>query len=595
MNVSALQAAPTAAHPLGSRARILLTSVFKPYARDDEYGSRRVNPMELHHNQVTRVQGAFSLRMFHRSWGLMMIQSNLDAPCTLLDFPDLDRFVAELKNHPYDIVGISAIVPNYLKVARMCELIRLHQPGARIVVGGHVSGLSDLERRIDADHVVRGEGIRWFREFLGEDPGRPVRHPEIISAFGLRTMGVNVREKPADLTATLVPSVGCPMGCNFCCTSAMFGGKGHHVTFYESGDELFELMCRLEEAMGIQAFFVMDENFLLYRKRVTRLLELMEENGKAWSLSVFSSANAVKAYSMEELVRLGVSWLWLGLEGEDSRYSKLAGADTPALVKSLRSNGVKVLGSTIIGLEEHTPGNIDRVIDHAVHHGTDFHQFMLYMPMPGTPLHSDMRTRGLLKDESECELADVHGQEKFNYRHPHFPDGSEGAYLLRAFRRDYEVNGPSLTRIARTMLTLWQRHRGHPDERVRRRVVREWRSLATSFSGVVGAARRIFRKDPFKRLELDRLRKELGDEFGWRSRWWARLAGPLFARYALKEERRLAGGFSCEPPTFYEKNEAALALTNGRPEAASPCRQVCVSTPAVSPRRAASACGVEVS
>ncbi|MGZ3809884.1 MAG: hypothetical protein ACXVCE_17500, partial [Bacteriovorax sp.] len=44
-------------HPLGSQARVLLTSVFGPYARDDEYGSRMINPMELYHNQVTRVQG----------------------------------------------------------------------------------------------------------------------------------------------------------------------------------------------------------------------------------------------------------------------------------------------------------------------------------------------------------------------------------------------------------------------------------------------------------------------------------------------------------------------------------------------------------
>ena len=57
-------------HPLGRRARILLTSVFGPYAQDDEYGSRTINPMELYHNQVTRVQGAFSLRMFHRSLAL---------------------------------------------------------------------------------------------------------------------------------------------------------------------------------------------------------------------------------------------------------------------------------------------------------------------------------------------------------------------------------------------------------------------------------------------------------------------------------------------------------------------------------------------
>ena len=80
-------------HPLGSRARVLLASVFGPYAQDDPYGSRLINPMELYHNQVTRVQQAFSLRTFHRSWGLMLIQVNLSAPCVLLDFPSQERFV----------------------------------------------------------------------------------------------------------------------------------------------------------------------------------------------------------------------------------------------------------------------------------------------------------------------------------------------------------------------------------------------------------------------------------------------------------------------------------------------------------------------
>ena len=69
-----------ATHPLKSGAKVLLTSVFGPYAQDDEYGSRAMNPMELYHNQVTRVQGPFSLRMFHRSWGLMLIQGNIKRP-----------------------------------------------------------------------------------------------------------------------------------------------------------------------------------------------------------------------------------------------------------------------------------------------------------------------------------------------------------------------------------------------------------------------------------------------------------------------------------------------------------------------------------
>src|ERR671922_1746744 len=99
-------------HPKRTRAKVLLTSVFGPYAQDDEFGSRRVNPMELYHNQVTRAQGSFSLRMFHRSWGIMMIQENISAPSTLLDFPTREGFAREIKANTYDIVGISSIIVN---------------------------------------------------------------------------------------------------------------------------------------------------------------------------------------------------------------------------------------------------------------------------------------------------------------------------------------------------------------------------------------------------------------------------------------------------------------------------------------------------
>src|SRR5678809_1098493 len=191
-------------HPLGTRAKVLLTSVFGPYARDDEHGSRALNPMELYHNQVTRVQDVFSLRMFHRSWGLMLIQANLDAPCTLLDFPTLERFVDELRSTRYDVIGISAIMPNLVKVAEMCALIRRHQPAATIVVGGHVASVPGLEGKIDADHIVRGEGVAWFRAFLGQDREQPIRHPLILSAVESRILGVKMGARPADTAATLI-------------------------------------------------------------------------------------------------------------------------------------------------------------------------------------------------------------------------------------------------------------------------------------------------------------------------------------------------------------------------------------------------------
>ena len=562
-------------HPLGIAAKVLLTSVFGPYAVDDEYGSRAINPMELYHNQVTRTQGVFSLRMFHRSWGLMLIQANVDAPCALLDFPTLDRFVHELETVRYDVVGISAIYANVGKLAVMCDLVRRHQPHAVVVVGGHVANLARLEERIDADHVVRGEGVRWFRRYLGQDADAPIRHPLIISGLRGRSLGVRLSDRPGETAATLIPSVGCPMGCNFCSTSAMFGGKGRFVSFYETGDALYAVMCGLERELRVQSFFVMDENFLFHRKRALRLLELMRRDGKAWSLYVFSSANTLRLYSMDELVGLGVSWVWIGLEGKRTAYAKLAGADTRALVDDLQSHGVRVLGSSIVGLPEHTPGTIDEAIDHAVAHDTEFHQFMLYTPVPGTPLHAEHRTQGSLLDETECPPADAHGQFRFNFRHPHIHGGEETELLLRAFRRDFETNGPSVLRIARTLLRGWRRHKDDPDPRVRERFRRECRDLPTAYAGALWAAQRWLRGNRPLARRLREVRDAVNREFGLA----ARLAGPALGLPLLaamgREALRTRRGRAEEPPTFYETNRPG-AGTPG----ASPCRWVDVSSSA---------------
>ena len=373
------------AHPKGTRARVLLTSVFGPYAQDDEFGSRAINPMELYHNQVTRAQGGFSLRMFHRSWGIMMIQQNISAPCTLLDFPNRDAFARELKANHYDIVGISSIIVNFTKVREMCRMVRELSPDSVIIIGGHVAATPGLEHMIDADHIVRGEGIAWMRQYLSEDVTAPIRHPEIVSGLKTRIMGINLPEKKGGTAATIIPSVGCPMGCNFCTTSAFFGGKGKFTNFYETGDQLYEVMCHAESSMGVQTFFVMDENFLLNRERAMQLLARMKADNKAWGMAVFASANAIRKYKVEELVELGVSWIWMGLESPHSNYSKLRGTDSRELTRTLREHGIRVQGSTIIGLEHHTPDNIRKEIEYAVDHGTDFHQFMLYTPVPGTP------------------------------------------------------------------------------------------------------------------------------------------------------------------------------------------------------------------
>lgn len=549
------------AHPKGSAARVLLSSVFGPYAQDDQFGSRAINPMELYHNQVTRAQGSFSLRMFHRSWGIMLIQENISAPCTVMDFPTRAAFARELAANHYDIVGISAIIVNVGKVKEMCRIAREVSPHSIIVVGGHVTAIPGLESMIDADHIVRGEGISWMRRFLDEDECAPIRHPAIVSGMRTRIMGVRLPQRKGGTAATLIPSVGCPMGCNFCTTSAFFGGKGKFVNFYENGDELFEVMCEIESKLKVQSFFVMDENFLLYRKRAMRLLERMKEAGKSWELSVFSSANAIRKYSMQELVELGVSWIWMGLESAKSNYGKLKGADTKQLTRELSENGIRVQGSTIIGLEHHTPENIAEEIQHAVDYQTDFHQFMLYTPVPGTALHKQMEEQGRLL--TEVDPADVHGQFKFNFRHAAISRDDSKVFLDSAFRRDFECNGPSLYRMCRTILLGWQRYKDYPDARVRERFAREAKKLSSAYNAALWVMEREFRKiNQSVSEQIHSLRMEVEKEFPVLARLTATLLGPVLLWSARREERRLTAGHTYEPPTIIERSNWAAEASS---------------------------------
>jgi hypothetical protein len=535
-------------HPKGSKARILLTSVFGPYAQDDEFGSRAINPMELYHNQVTRAQGSFSLRMFHRSWGIMMIQRNISAPCTVLDFPTLEKFEHELREHQYDVVGISSIIANVGKVREMCKRIRQVSPHSVIVVGGHVAAIPGLVHLIDADHIVKGEGIAWMRHYLGEDESAAIEHPPIVSGFRMRVMGMPIPDRRGAAAATIIPSVGCPMGCNFCTTSSFFGGKGKAIHFLKSGEELFATMQHMEETLGVQSFFVMDENFLLNRRRAMELLELMRAGRKSWALYVFSSMNAIRQYTIQELVELGISWVWMGLESPNSKYEKLKGADTIKTVDELRHHGIKLLGSTIVGLEHHTPENVKAEIEYAIEHGTDFHQFMLYTPVPGTPLYQQMSDEQRMLN---VDLADIHGQFKFNFQHAAISREDSKRFLDWAFFRDFERNGPSLFRICRTMLEGWKRYKDHPDQRVRRRFEMEVEHLRTTYNAALWVMEKRL-KSPLKG-KIRRLRREIEREFGLVPRLTRTLVGPLLYLTSKWEDRRLAKGQTYEPPTFVER------------------------------------------
>ncbi len=255
---------------------------------------------------------------------------------------------------------------------------------------------------------------------------------------------------------------------------------------------------------------------------------------------------------MEELVELGISWVWLGLESPHSSYSKLAGTDTLQLTKAMRENGIRTLGSTIVGLEHHTPENIGEEIEYAIRHNTDFHQFMLYTPVPGTPLYYQMKDEGRMLDN--VDLADIHGQWKFNFQHAAISRDESKKFLDWAFLRDFERNGPSIYRICRTTLNLWRRYHNHPDPRVRDRINWEVVSLKSAYAGALWAMERRLREvNEAISKSVRQVRKDIEHEFGMKARLAASVLGPLLCWSTSREEKRLDEGQTYEPPTFIER------------------------------------------
>jgi radical SAM superfamily enzyme YgiQ (UPF0313 family) len=300
----------------------------------------------------------------------------------------------------------------------------------------------------------------------------------------------------------------------------------------------------------------MDENFLLYKKRALDLLEQMQRHHKPWTLYVFSSANAIKQYDIRQLVDLGIGWVWLGLESPHNSYAKLQGADTLALTRELQSHGINVLGSTIIGLEHHTPENIQAELDYAVAHDAAFHQFMLYTPMPGTPLQQQVAAEGRMLDD--IDLADIHGQYKFNFRHPAISRDESKRLLDRAFRLDFERNGPSLYRLMRTMMEGVRKYGQDHDPRVRERLSAAAEQLRTSYGAALWAMEKYLREsNTVVSGRIRELRLQVERELGGLSTYVNHLLGPVLLWSSRRDARRFPAGRPIEPRTFVDRTNWA--------------------------------------
>jgi hypothetical protein len=152
------------------------------------------------------------------------------------------------------------------------------------------------------------------------------------------------------------------------------------------------------------------------------------------------------------------------------------------------------------------------------------------------------------------DLADIHGQDRFNFKHAAISRDDSKSLLDWAFRLDYERNGPSLYRLTRTMLEGWRRYRNDPDPRVRERFRLDGHDLRAGYGAALFAMEKYLRQSNQEIAEKIRtLRKDMEREMGALTSWVNHLAGPVLLWAARHDARKYPRGRTVEPMTFFDR------------------------------------------
>ena len=359
-----------------------------PAARS-EHGDAASVGYELLYRQVTRAQGIFSPRTVNIHFSLEYIAENLDAPTVVLQYPPSSELIRELKKG-YDYVGVSFLMAVMHKMKETVALIRKYAPQSKIVLGGYGTVLKDEVLKPYADYICREEGVAFFRRLLGEpEIPMPYKHPLIVSwlkMFGWKVSG----------TGKIFAGLGCPNGCDFCCTSHFFSRK--HIKLLPEGKDIYAVAERYLDMDPNLVFLILDEDFLLNKKRAMEFRDCVMKGGKTLSIFAFSSIKAISQYTVEEILEMGIDGFWIGYEGTRSDYAKQQGRPVEEILTEFREHGITVLTSMIVGFDYQTPEVVAQELDGLMKLKPALAQFLIYGPVPGTPFYERIIKENLLQD-----------------------------------------------------------------------------------------------------------------------------------------------------------------------------------------------------
>jgi radical SAM superfamily enzyme YgiQ (UPF0313 family) len=320
----------------------------------------------------------------------------------------------------------------------ICEAIRQQSPQTPILMlGGHVAALPERTMREEpTDYVCTGEGPTTVVELLQALQGgrsedirrvRGLMHREdgkIVSSSAAPLV-TNLQEEMPDMAwdllkvdkyrahnwhafgypnrqpyGTIYTTLGCPYHCTFCCIQAPFkSGEGtlgmkSAVNSYRfwPPEVVIQQIDMLVKQYGVKHLRIADEMFVLNRRHVEAICDLLIERGYDLNIWAYARVDTIKDGMVEKLKRAGINWLALGIESASERVRKDVQKDfnqdlITQVVRKVRDGGINIIANYVFGLPEDDIQSMQETLDMAMALNCEFANFYSAMAYPGSQLY----------------------------------------------------------------------------------------------------------------------------------------------------------------------------------------------------------------
>ena len=327
----------------------------------------------------------------------------------------------------------------------ICAAIKAHGTAAKIMLlGGHVAALPERTLQEEsADFVCGGEGLHMITELLdaiaaGGDEYSHVRGLYYRQEGGIRATppAPNIERLDEDMPgiawdllpmeryrahnwhcfgfmdrrmpyASLYTTLGCPYHCAYCCIQAPFKsgeaalGYAPSVNSYRfwSPETILADIDRLVTQHGVRNIKFADEMFVLNKRHVTRICELLIERNYDLNIWAYARVDSVKD-GMEELLRqAGIRWLCFGIESGSPRVRNdvlktFEQDQIGRTIHRVREAGISVIANYIFGLPEDNHDSMQATLDLAIDLNCEFANFYCTMAYPGSALYQRALAEG---------------------------------------------------------------------------------------------------------------------------------------------------------------------------------------------------------